>query len=169
MAMMSRMLFYFWLAFITYLFCFIYLYLFYPIIVCSIIFLFAYLSLWCRWDSVHPSPAAHPLVPPPYPPPQAQGRLEACHMAIHSGPLVCGIGGTAMRKTQVLFGATVQLAQRLVVLTEALEAPILLTQTVYEVVGWPCHQLTPQDGILRWSARWSNPLPPSGRLARPFR
>eukprot|EP00667_Euglena_gracilis_P001475 EG_transcript_1474 len=64
----------------------------------------------------------------------AQGRLEACHMAIHSGPLVCGIGGTATRKTQVLFGATVQLAQRLVVLTEALEAPILLTQTVYEAV-----------------------------------
>eukprot|EP00668_Euglena_longa_P043689 GGOE01058164.1.p1 GENE.GGOE01058164.1~~GGOE01058164.1.p1 ORF type:complete len:1112 (-),score=260.64 GGOE01058164.1:189-3524(-) len=64
----------------------------------------------------------------------AQGRLEACYMAINSGPLVCGIGGTAMRKTQVLFGATVQTAQRLVVLNEALEAPVTLTQTVYEAV-----------------------------------
>ncbi len=54
-------------------------------------------------------------------------------MAITSGPLVAGIGGTATRKTQVLVGTTVQWAHRLVLLNDTLGAPIMVTQSVYEV------------------------------------
>ena len=62
----------------------------------------------------------------------------SCFMAVVTAPLIAGVTGTPARKTDVLGGAALHWAQRLVHLNEALDAPIVVSQAVYEGVHGTC-------------------------------